>query len=176
MCNLLRYKEQNRNLFSMKNILISLMVVCALGTTHAQQYNTAFGVRGDWSNLDIDLAQLTVKHYFHSPHGLETNVGFGNRYIWMQFMYHQSHDLTSEFDGYWGAGPDVGYWNRNYGNRYDPATTAGWWSGVTGCLGIEYTFVGFPINLACDIGPSFRVVPDRQVALMIGFNCRYAFR
>ena len=160
----------------MKKLLISLVSVMLIGTAQAQQYNTAFGVRADWSSIDIDLAQLSIKHYFNSPNALETNIGFGRRYLWTQFNYQQSRPFVLGSDWYWGAGADIGYWNRYYDQRYDPTATTGWWSGIGAMVGAEYTFCAFPINLALDAGPNIRMIPEWKLALLASFSCRFALR
>jgi len=43
-------------------------------------------------------------------------------------------------------------------------------------LGIEYTFNYIPINLAMDMGPTFRVIPELKLGWMLGFSIRYGFR
>ncbi len=141
----------------------------------SQQYNTAVGVKGDWSNLDINLAELSVKHFFTGFDALETNIGFGRRYLWLEGMYHRNQPLKGNIDWYGGAGLDLGYWNTNYDNRYDNETHSGYWSGINAVVGLEYTTDFIPINLALDLGPTIRVIPERQIGLRVGFACRFAF-
>jgi hypothetical protein len=75
-----------------------------------------------------------------------------------------------------GAGADGGYWAKgNYG-RTDIESQTGFWVGLDGTIGLEYTFDVVPINLALDTGPSMRIVPDVKFGWMAGFAVRYAFR
>ena len=142
----------------------------------AQQYRTAIGVKGDWSTLNYDLAELSLKHFFTDRSALEANLGLGRRFIWLEGMYHHNQTLKGDVDWYFGGGVDFGYWNTNYDSRYDKSTHTGFWAGTTGVVGIEYTAGFIPINLALDVGPTIRMVPDLEIGLKIGFALRYAFR
>lgn len=143
---------------------------------NAQQYRTAIGIKGDWSTLNYDLAELSLKHFFTDRSALEANLGLGRRFIWMEGMYHHNLQLKGDFDWYFGAGLDFGYWNSNYDNRYDKSTDTGFWGGSTGVVGVEYTADFIPINLALDLGPTVRAIPDLEIGLKVGFALRYAFK
>ena len=144
--------------------------------SHGQQYRAALGIKGDWSSLDLALAQLSVKHFFYGPNAFEYNVGFGRRYLWTQITYHRNQTLRKDIDWYWGTGIDWGYWNSNYDRAYDSDERSGFWGGINGVLGLEYTFDFIPINLAIDTGPTLRVVPNVKFGWMAGFALRYGFR
>lgn len=155
-------------------VLIGLFLITSF--SYAQQYRTAVGVKGDWSTLNYDLAELSMKHFFTDQHALEANVGFGKRYIWLEGAYHHNQRLKGDVDWYFGGGVDFGYWNINYDNRYDRSTHTGFWGGSTGVVGVEYTTNVVPINVALDFGPTIRVVPDLELGVKVGFAVRYAFR
>lgn len=156
---------------------VSLLIFSLwLGTAaFGQQYKTAIGIKGDWSSLNVDMAQFSVKHFFAEPNAFEINFGAGRRFLWLEGLYLYNHPLKNDFDWYVGGGVDLGYWNTNYDNRYDPATHSGFWGGATGVFGVEYTFDVIPLNFALDAGPTFRMIPDLEVGLKIGFSTRYAF-
>lgn len=141
----------------------------------SQRYNTAIGVKGDWSTINADLAQFSVKHFFDTQEALELNIGAGQRYIWLEGMYLYHQTVNNTFDWYLGGGADFGYWNTNYDGRYDKDTRTGFWAGTTGVFGVEYTFDFIPLNFALDGGPTIRMVPDLEVGIKIGFATRYAF-
>lgn len=141
----------------------------------AQQYKTAVGVKGDWSSLDVDLAEFSVKHFFSAPSAFEINFGAGRRFIWLEGLYLYNHPLKNDFDWYVGGGVDLGYWNYNYDRMYDKSTHTGFWGGATGVFGVEYTFDVIPINVALDAGPTLRLIPDMEVGIKVGFALRYAF-
>lgn len=140
-----------------------------------QQYGTAIGIKGDWSSLNVDLAQFSVKHFFTESNAFEINFGAGRRYVWLEGMLLYNHQLKGDFDWYTGGGVDLGYWNTNYDGRYDAATHSGFWGGLTGVFGFEYTFKVVPLNFALDFGPTFRLIPDMEVGVKVGFATRYAF-
>ncbi|MBL4862502.1 MAG: hypothetical protein JKY09_05740 [Crocinitomicaceae bacterium] len=158
-----------------KSFLVFLISLIGQGV-FGQQYRTSIGIKGDWSNLNADLAEFSVKHFFASPSAVEVNFGAGRRFVWLEGMYHRNITFKKDVDWYLGGGVDLGYWNTNYDRRYDKSTHSGFWGGTTGVLGLEYTFNFIPINLALDAGPTLRLIPDLEVGLKVGFACRYAIR
>ncbi|MDC0099783.1 MAG: hypothetical protein QNK78_09090 [Crocinitomicaceae bacterium] len=159
----------------MKHLLVLLAISMASHFSFSQQYNTAVGIKGDWSTLDVDMAQFSVKHFFQEANAVEVNFGAGRRFVWLEGMYLFNHALKGDFDWYTGGGLDLGYWNTNYDNRYDNTTHSGFWGGLTGVFGAEYTFKVVPLNFALDVGPTMRLVPDMEVGIKVGFATRYAF-
>lgn len=157
-------------------LLILVISVLTLNTTVAQQYKTSIGVRGDWSNLDTDLAELSAKHFFDRNNGLEANFGFAKEYFWLEGMYHHNQTLKGDVDWYFGGGADFGYWNTNYDRRYNVNERSGFWSGTSAVVGVEYTTSFIPINLSFDVGPTFRLVPERKAGIKVGFSLRYAIK
>lgn len=163
--------------FAVSHSRLLIVVFCLLTlSVFSQQYNTSIGVRGDWSNLNIDLAELSAKHFFDRNNDLEANFGFGKEYFWLEGMYHRNQTLKKEVDWYVGGGADIGYWNTSYNERYHPGASSGFWIGSSYVLGVEYTAGFIPINLALDVGPTIRIVPQRAIGIKVGFSLRYAFR
>jgi hypothetical protein len=157
-----------------KNALLLLLFFS--GTwSFAQQYRTAIGVKGDWSTLDVDMAQFSVKHFFQEPNAFEINFGAGRQFLWLEGMYLFHHPMHGGFDWYAGGGVDIGYWGKHTAARNEDQRFNGFWSGATGVFGTEYTFDFIPINVALDAGPTFRVIPNFEVGLKVGFAVRYAF-
>lgn len=155
----------------MKKYLL-LLALSALGTSaYAQQYKTAVGIKGDWSTLNVDMAQFSVKHFFAEPNAFEINFGAGRQFIWLEGLYLYNHPLRNNFDWYGGAGLDLGYSN----GRIFSDVIGGFWGGATGVFGVEHTFDFIPINVALDAGPTLRMIPDFEVGLKVGFAVRYAF-
>ena len=155
----------------MKKYLLLLALSTLGSSAYAQQYKTAVGIKGDWSTLNVDMAQFSVKHFFAEPNAFEINFGAGRRFIWLEGMYLYNHPLRNDFDWYAGAGLDLGYSN----GRIFSDVTDGFWGGATGVFGVEYTFDFIPINVALDAGPTLRMIPDFEVGLKVGFAVRYAF-
>ncbi len=160
----------------MRTLLISSLISLASLTVNAQQYNTAIGIKGDWSNLNVGLGQLSVKHFFNSSNAIDASIGFGRRYGWLNLMYEHNQPFIGNTDWYFGVGADFGIWNTNYDDRYESSERSGVWTGINGNIGIEYTFADMPINLAFDMGPTFRIAPDVKLGILAGFALRYAFR
>ncbi|MFT5857932.1 MAG: hypothetical protein ACI865_000016 [Flavobacteriaceae bacterium] len=160
----------------MRTLLISSFISLSCLTVSAQSYNTALGVKADWSNLNVGLGELSVKHFFNSPHAIDASLGFGRRYAWLHVMYEHNQSFLGDTEWYYGVGGDFGIWDTNYDGRFEASERSGVWAGIDGNLGIEYTFVDFPINLAFDMGPTVRLFPDVKLGIMAGFALRYAFR
>ena len=159
----------------MKKILL-LSVLSLLGSSaFGQQYKTAVGIKGDWSTLNVDMAQFSIKHFFQEPNAVEVNFGAGRSFIWLEGMYLYNQPLRNNFDLYAGGGLDLGYWGENTSGRIETQATKGFWGGATGVFGVEYTFDFIPINVALDAGPTLRMIPDFEVGLKVGFAARYAF-
>jgi hypothetical protein len=160
----------------MKRFLFLISVVALSYPVYSQQYNVAVGFKGDLTTHDVASAQLSLKYFFSAPHAIEVNLGGGRQHIWLQTLYQRNYILSKDLDWYWGVGPDAGYWDRGSGGRSDVPEDKGFWVGVNGTFGMEYTFNVIPINLAIDTGPSLRLMPEVDFGWMAGFAIRYAFR
>lgn len=158
----------------MRSILF-VGVILLSSSSYSQQYKTAIGVKGDWSNLNYDLALISVKHFFNSPNAIEGNLGFGNGFIWTEAMYHRNFTLKGDLDWYAGAGLDLGYWSARKNDRLT-APHYGFWSGSTTVVGLELTTNVIPLNFALDIGPTFRLTPNADIGVKVGFAARYAIK
>jgi hypothetical protein len=161
---------------NMKNRMILVAMLSILINANSQMYTTALGVRADASTLDVALAEISVKHFFSEKNAFEINFGAGRYFLWSQLLFHSNNRLKKDIEWYWGAGVDGGYWftgSHGGGGKYDQN---GAWLGLDGVLGIEYTFNYIPINLAMDMGPTFRVIPAYKLGWMLGFTIRYGFR
>ncbi len=156
----------------MKNLLISFFFCVAFGSIHAQQYTYAIGVKGTYATTDIVGADLSFKHFFQSPNAIEANIGFSRNYVWLQGLYMRSFPLKRDFEWYLGAGGDAGYWQRNYIQQYNGRSFQGFWVGVDGVVGVEYTFTTFPINISVDAGPTLRMVP--YVHMVVTSRCLWS--
>lgn len=160
----------------MKKLSNFLMIFLASASLHAQQYQTALGFRGDLSTIENGLAEISLKHFFSGQSAFQINGGGNQRSIFLQIAYHRNQTLTTDLEWFWGAGVNGSYWKRgNYG-RLDIEETTGFWGGVDGVIGLDYTFLEVPINLALDTGPTLRVVPEVKFGWMAGVSFRYAFR
>lgn len=148
----------------------------SINTSFSQQYNTALGIKADYSSVNLGLAELSVKHYFTERDAFEINAGAGQRFFWVQATYLRSQPMIKGIDWYYGGGIDGGYWAKTNGGRTEIPKQQGFWTGLNGTIGIEYTFDAVPINLALDTGPTFRVVPEIKFGWGAAIAFRYAFR
>ena len=161
----------------MKRYLLIISLTGFSSLLRAQQYNTALGIKSDITTYDAPSAEVSLKHFFNgSPNAMEVNLGGSFQYIWVQALYERNYILSKDLDWYWGIGADAGHWNYGNGGRAENPMDTGYWTGINGTLGIEYTFNVVPINLALDTGPSLRLVPEVDFGWMAGFAIRYAFR
>lgn len=160
----------------MKNFSLIFVLVMLGHTAYSQQYNTALGIKADYSSVNLGLGELSVKHFFTQQDAFEINVGAGQRFVWLQGMYLRSQPMIAGIEWYYGAGIDGGYWAKTNGGRAEIARQHGFWTGLNGSVGIEYTFDVVPINLALDTGPTFRIVPDLKFGWNASLAFRYAFR
>ena len=149
---------------------------CLVFYSQAQQYKAALGIRSDLTTLDVPSAQLSIKTFISGSSALEFNLGGSRTFFWLQAFYERNQRIGRYVEWYWGAGVDGGYWYRPSGGRANVRPTTGFWTGINGTFGIEYTFQTVPINLALDTGPTVRMVPDVKFGWMLGFSMRYAFR
>jgi len=153
-----------------------MLLVCSLSTAYGQQYKTAIGIKGAWSNLDVAIADFSVKHFFASPYAIEVNLGARRNAGWVQAMYVRNTPLKNNFDWYWAVGGDVGVWRNNYIHINNGRQYQGFWLGLDGALGLEYTFSEFPLNVSLDVGPTIRTIPYIDIGVMSGFSCRFAIK
>lgn len=160
----------------MKSISLVFALVIVVNTSIGQQYNTALGIKADYSSVNLGFAELSVKHFFTQQDAFEINAGAGQRFFWLQALYLRSQPMIADFDWYFGGGIDGGYWAKTNGGRAEIAKQHGYWTGLNGTVGIEYTFDVVPINLALDAGPTFRIVPDLKFGWGASLAFRYAFR
>lgn len=142
----------------------------------AQPYKFAVGVKGDMSTTNSDLAQFSFKNFYSESGAFEINLGTGRRYLWLEGMMMKHIPLRNNLDWYCGAGADLGYWNTNYDRKYNSSERSGFWSGINGVVGIEYTIDFFPLNFALDTGPTLRFLPETELGWKVGIACRYAFK
>ena len=163
------------NCKQMKKSLLILLLSILSAPAFSQQYKTAIGIKGDWSNLGYDMSQFSVKHFFSEPNAFEINFGASRNNIHLEGLYLYNSPLRNNFDWYAGGGLDVGYFGHTNTGREDTRQSNGFYSGVSGVFGVEHTFDFIPINLALDAGPTIRVIPNFEVGLKVGFAVRYGF-
>lgn len=138
----------------MKKIGFAILLATGLFfATNAQDYNTAIGLRGGFSN------GLTLKHFIGTKSAVEGIVSSRWRGFELKGLYqiHNTAFKTERLKWFFGFGAHVGLWNGDYvywgttGNSYTVV-------GIDGILGLEYSFNQVPINIGIDYNPEFNFV------------------
>ncbi|MGV8092395.1 MAG: hypothetical protein AB2L24_11085 [Mangrovibacterium sp.] len=137
-----------------KIILLSLFVIAAFVRGNAQDYNTGIGLRAGF------FSGLTVKHFINQSHAIEGILSSRWEGIDLSGMY-EIHNLAFNVPGlnwYYGFGAHIGFWDGNNGNWNDGDDHSV--VGISGILGIEYSFSNAPINIGIDWKPVLNVIGD----------------
>jgi hypothetical protein len=137
-----------------KIILLSLFVIAAFVHGNAQDYNTGIGLRAGF------FSGLTVKHFINQSHAIEGILSSRWEGIDLSGMY-EIHQLAFNAPGlnwYYGVGAHIGFWDGNNGNWDDDDDHSV--VGISGILGIEYSFRNAPINIGIDWKPVLNVIGD----------------
>jgi hypothetical protein len=162
----------------MKYILRLVLCACLLimgstTTVNAQSYKNAIGIKGGYPGY----GSLNFKHFMSSSTALELSVGGNNHYFWGQGLYEIQAKLGDGFEWYYGIGADLGSYNNNYYYNYNNKYyNGGFFLGIDGVLGIEYTFKALPLNIAFDVQPTVRVVPYFRFGVNGAFALRFAIK
>lgn len=139
----------------MKTLILIVGLTIGMFSVKAQDYKTAIGVRGGFSN------GLTVKHFISESNSVEGILSTRWRGFNITGIYQFNNPLSEAgLNWYYGAGAHIGFWNGS--SRYNNP----WFSeernytviGVDGMIGIEYTFSSVPFNISFDYKPSFNLI------------------
>ena len=144
----------------MRNLIRNAIIILGLGltisTSNAQSYNNAVGLRAAWG------VGGTFKHFLSEKVAAEAVLNYWNRGT-LGFRYSRTrimvlaqvhNDLAEVTEGlqwYVGGGAFVGFWGGNYSRYYEFKQTK---IGLSGVLGLDYTFAELPINISIDWMPS----------------------
>ena len=147
----------------MKNLITVLgmtILFMASNDVGAQNYDNAVGLRVPWG------FGATVKHFFGEKVAAEGIVNYWSRGT-LGLRYTQTRiaalvevhsELDQVLDGlqwYYGGGAFVSIWGGSFSRYYDYKSTQ---IGVSGVLGLDYTFADLPINVSVDWMPSVSFV------------------
>ncbi len=134
----------------MKKLIVAILFAAAtVGTSAAQDYNWAAGLR-----LGGDTGGISVKHKFNPSSGLEL---IGSAYWDNGFMVTGLYEryvpvIGKGFNFYYGAGAHIGGFDKEF------------LLGADGIIGLEYKFDRVPIALSFDWKPALNLHPTRQAA------------
>lgn len=116
----------------------------------AQDYKSAIGLR-----LGSPIS-ASYKTFVSDQGAFEGTVGFRGfaGYSWINIgAYYQHHNAIESVDGlrwYYGGGANIYFWSWK-GLDLGSSTTFG----ISGVLGLDYTFSDIPLNLSADWIPTF---------------------
>ena len=133
----------------MKKLIFTLTIVacCIFAAQSQSTYKTAIGLRlgYPWS--------ASLKHFVSPKGAVEVYAGYRGYtyYSWVNIgVLYQHHTRIEGVEGlqwYVGGGGAVYFWNYNRGfNNNGEGNTS---FGVSGCLGLDYKFADFPIEIVC---------------------------
>ena len=146
----------------MKKFLSILVfaTVIAMGSSTAQNYDNAIGIRGGWG------FGASFKHFLNESAALEGvlryrsfgTLGFNYSYVQVTGLYQIHNPLDDVLTGlqwYYGGGAFVGFWGGSYAGLIDGDRT---YIGVAGNIGLDYAFEDIPLNISVDWIPSIAIV------------------
>lgn len=156
--------------------LFIFLLFFGYSTIQAQDYNTAVGLRIGPSY------GITVKHFIKSNAAIEgiLQTRRGGFNLIGLYEFHGTAFQTRGLKYYIGGGAHIGNWNgRNgypwYRNRDEDSDFIA--LGVDGIIGLEYTFVDAPINLALDWKPAINLIEHSGFwGDELAFTIRFAFK
>jgi hypothetical protein len=133
--------------------IVSLILLLAVTTGIAQDYNTGIGFRGGSSN------GLTVKHFITSDAAIEGLLSTRWRGLNITGLYEihaQAFDVP-RLNWYYGGGGHIGFWD---GGPNHPWFNTGTYTiiGLDGIIGIEYNIEPIPFNISLDWKPAFNII------------------
>ncbi|MBL4593116.1 MAG: hypothetical protein JKX68_04775 [Flavobacteriales bacterium] len=169
----------------MKKIILSLIVIMAMGfTAKSQIYNTV-GLRASVSNYGVG-PELSYQHGLGDVTRVEVGLGLGLDNNFDRFgvtgAFHYVGEIQSGFS--WYAGPAVQGWlysfNKGFNNKNKFVNNGGAVGGAVGAhFGAEYDFdkdLGLPFTASIDSRPMFNFVEYYSgFEFAIGVSIRYVF-
>jgi hypothetical protein len=137
----------------MKKSIFCVAIILFSFSAKSQDYKTAFGLRGGFSN------GLTIKHFLSGTNAIEgiLTTRWGGFNITGLFEVHKALP-TEGLYWYFGGGAHLGVWDGSNGNPWIGGGQTTSVIGVDGVVGMEYTFVDIPLNLGVDWKPALNLL------------------
>ncbi len=155
--------------------LIALIVSIVISTTcFAQQaevapYKSSLGVK-----VSSGVA-ASYKTFVTEKNALEAQSTFfkqGMRLVGLYEFHFYTIEGAPGLAWYIGPGAHVGFWKRNYREKYNSTADIG----IDGVLGLDYRIPKSPINLSLDWQPSFSILGNAGLSPQFGgIAIRYIF-
>lgn len=146
--------------------LILLISVCASFSAFAQadnaaSYKSALGVK-----VSAGVA-ASYKTFVTSKNALEVQSTFfkqGVRLVGLYEFHSFSFAGAPGLGWYAGPGAHVGFWKKNYRDKYNSTADIG----LDGVLGLDYRIKNAPINLSLDWQPSLSLLGNAGLSPQFG--------
>ena len=131
-----------------KTIFATLLSVMLCVSMHAQDFDTAVGLRLGFP------AGISAKKFISETNALEAYGGFRNFATVRTLSLHAAYQIHKDIDGidnlqwYYGGGGGVFFWSDDFNGS---STSLG----AQGYIGLSYTLEETPINISLDWVPTF---------------------
>ena len=157
----------------MRSIALAFCLLAALYTSAQQSdvapYQTALGVK-----ISSGVA-ASYKTFVTSKNAFEAQSSFfkeGIRLVGLYEFHSYAFPGVPGLGWYIGPGVHVGFWKRNYRDKYNSTVDIG----IDGVLGLDYKIPSVPLNLSLDWQPSYSVVGNAGLSPQFGgIAIRYIF-
>ena len=140
----------------MKKINLLLCFLFTVTFLSAQSYKSSAGLR-----MGYPVAG-TYKTFINEDTALEGIIGFGSysRYvsytnIRAAYLKHQNLEIESITNLQWYYGGGAGAFIWSYNDNYFGERESNVAFGISGYLGVEYTFEDIPLSISLDWAPTF---------------------
>lgn len=157
----------------MKRLVLVFSLIMLISLSYGQSFKTGLGLRGGVTQ------GITIKHFVGANHAFDFLIGAHHRGLNVAVLYEiHSHSIfdVSNLSLFYGFGGHVGYYNHAYITQWGNYTGDVLAVGVSGVLGIEYTFDEIPINIGIDINPAINILPAIRYWQGGALYLRYVFR
>ncbi|MFN7119664.1 MAG: hypothetical protein ACK4TA_22910 [Saprospiraceae bacterium] len=142
----------------LKSLLVATILLIGAHTMHAQDYNSAIGLR-----LGYPLSVSYKQFLGGGSNAIEAFAGFRSfsGYSWFNvgalYQVHKPIEGVEGLNWYFGGGASVFFWNFDnsfvFGDEDDSSLSIG----ILGNLGLDYKFADAPVNVSLDWVPAFFV-------------------
>jgi len=157
-------------------IVLVLLLFFTLSKLQAQDYQTALGLRIGPSY------GITVKHFLKSNAAIEgiLQTRRGGFNLIGLYEFHGTAFQTRGLKYFIGGGAHIGNWDGKngypwYSNKDDDGNFIAF--GIDGIIGLEYTFIDAPVNLALDWKPAFNLIEHTGFwGDELAFTVRFTFK
>lgn len=125
----------------------ALFVVAFLSGTNAQDYKSAIGVKLGYGLVASYKTFLNEK----SAVDIFGGIRWGGIAAGAYYEIHKPIKSVERLKWYWGGGASFTTWDYGYAG-FDSYYELG----VSGVLGLDYTFDDYPVNVSVDLGSNHR--------------------